>query len=210
MKLLVATTNPGKISELRSMIERAQVGVEAVGLSDVGDFTEVVEDGESFAENARKKAVGYSKQSGLWTVADDSGLVVDALDGKPGVKSARFSGEKSDDRSLIDHKNIAKVLELMKDVPFEKRTARFVCSLCLADGDKVLLETNGICEGIITEAEKGENGFGYDPVMYIPGHGKTMGEMSAEEKNSISHRGKALRRLADKLAVIMDEDTGSW
>ncbi len=203
MKLLVATTNPGKIAELRGMLEEADIGIEAAGLGDLNEFNEVEEDGESFAENARKKAVGYSNQSGLLTVADDSGLVIDALGGRPGVKSARFSGEKSNDRSLIDHKNIAKVLELMEGVPSEKRTARFVCSLCLADGEKVLLETNGICEGIITEKEKGENGFGYDPVMYIPELGKTMGELCAEEKNSISHRGKALRNLIGKLNGII-------
>ncbi len=203
MKLLVATTNPGKIAELRGMLEEADIGIEAAGLGDLNEFNEVEEDGESFAENARKKAVGYSNQSGLLTVADDSGLVIDALGGRPGVKSARFSGEKSNDRSLIDHKNIAKVLELMEGVPSEKRTARFVCSLCLADGEKVLLETNGICEGIITEKEKGENGFGYDPVMYIPELGKTMGELCAEEKNSISHRGRALRNLIGKLNGII-------
>ena len=145
-KILVATTNPGKIAELRAMLD---LDIEWLGLSDFGDIDEIEEDGATFAENACKKALGYAKAAGLWTIADDSGLVVDALGGAPGVKSARFSGEKDNDRTLLDHKNMAKVLKLLEDVSKEKRTARFVCHLCLASPEKILIETEGTLEGLI-------------------------------------------------------------
>ena len=128
-RILVASTNPGKLAEIREMLGG---DVEWVGLADFPNINEIKEDGKTFAENARKKALGYAKQTGLWTIADDSGLVVDALGGEPGVKSARFSGAKEKDRKLLDHKNMAKVLKLLEEVPKEKRKARFVCCLCLA------------------------------------------------------------------------------
>lgn len=153
----------------------------------------------------RKKATGYAKATGLWTIADDSGLVVDALGGAPGVKSARFSGDKLQyaDRTLIDHRNIAKVLELLNGVPGEKRTARFVCCLCLASPEKVLIETEGILEGLIAEKEIGKNGFGYDPVFFVPHLNKTIGELTAEEKNALSHRGNAIRKLRPLLDELL-------
>ncbi len=193
-KILVATTNPGKIAELRAMLD---FDVEWLGMSDLGDIAEIKEDGSTFAENARKKALGYAKATGLWTIADDSGLVVDALGGEPGVKSARFSGEKTinDDGTLIDHRNIAKVLELLKDVPQEKRTARFVCSLCLANPEEILIETEGMLEGLITNREIGKNGFGYDPIFFVPHLNKTVAQLTAEKKNVISHRGNAIRKF---------------
>ncbi len=193
-KILVATTNPGKIAELRAMLD---FDVEWLGMSDLGDIAEIKEDGSTFAENARKKALGYAKATGLWTIADDSGLVVDALGGEPGVKSARFSGEKTinDDGTLIDHRNIAKVLELLKDVPQEKRTARFVCSLCLASPEEILIETEGMLEGLITNREIGKNGFGYDPIFFVPHLNKTVAQLTAEKKNVISHRGNAIRKF---------------
>jgi len=180
--------------------------VEWVGLSDFPGIGEIEEDGATFAENARKKALGYAKATGLWTIADDSGLVVDALGGGPGVKSARFSGEKleGEDRTLIDHRNIAKVLELLKDVPKEKRTARFVCCLCLASAKEILLETTGKVEGVITDREIGSNGFGYDPIVFVPGLGKTVAQMTSEEKNAISHRGNAIRKLKPLLAAVLE------
>lgn len=200
--ILVASTNPGKMGELRGMLD---ADVEWVGLSDFADVAEVEEDGATFAENARKKAVGYAKATGLWTIADDSGLVVDALGGEPGVRSARFSGEKleGEDRGLIDHRNIAKVLELLDGVPKEKRTARFVCCLCLASAKEVLLETTGKVEGVITDREIGSNGFGYDPIVYVPDLDKTVAQMTAEEKNSISHRGNAIRKLKPLLDELL-------
>ncbi len=201
-KILVATTNPGKIAELRAMLD---FDVEWLGMSDLGDIAEIKEDGSTFAENARKKAVGYAKATGLWTIADDSGLVVDALGGEPGVKSARFSGEKTinDDGTLIDHRNIAKVLELLKDVPDEKRTARFVCSLCLASPEEILIETEGMLEGLITNREIGKNGFGYDPIFFVPHLNKTVAQLTPEEKNAISHRGNAIRKLKPLLKALI-------
>jgi XTP/dITP diphosphohydrolase len=208
-EILIATTNPGKMAELSAMLD---LNIAWKSLADFPNLDEVVEDGDTFAENARKKALGYAKQTSLWTVADDSGLVVDALDGAPGVKSARFSGAKDDNRTLIDHKNIAKVLELLKGVPAEKRTARFVCCLCLACPEpvegaspgKVLIETEGKLEGVITEKEIGTKGFGYDPVVFIPSLNKTVAQLTAEEKNSISHRGNAIRNLKPLLKDVLN------
>ncbi|MBN2020726.1 MAG: XTP/dITP diphosphatase [Sedimentisphaerales bacterium] len=191
-KILVASTNPGKLKELREMLAG---DIEWVGLSDFPNVPEVKEDGKTFAENARKKALGYAKATGLWTLADDSGLVVDALGGQPGVKSARFSGDKEAERGLLDHKNMAKVLNLLEGVPKDKRTARFVCCLCLAGPEKVLIETQGELEGIINEQQAGENGFGYDPVLFLPKLNKTVAQLTNTEKNAISHRGNAIRKF---------------
>ena len=172
-------------------------------LADFPDTAEVKEDGATFIENARKKASGYAGATGLWTVADDSGLVIDELNGAPGIESARFSGEKSADRILIDHKNIAKVLKLLKGIPPEKRTARFVCSLCLASPDQILIETQGTLEGRITEKEIGNNGFGYDPIFFVPHLKKTVARLTGKEKNAISHRGNAIRKLKPLLAQLL-------
>jgi XTP/dITP diphosphohydrolase len=215
-KILVASTNPGKIGELRAMLD---LDVEWVGLSDFPNLNEVKEDGETFAENARKKAIGYAKQTGLWTVADDSGLIIDALGGQPGVKSARFSGTKNNDRKQIDHENIAKVLKLLQSIPQKKRTARFVCCLCLASPpdepasktagkrraspEKVLIETEGKLEGVIAEKEMGTNGFGYDPIFFVPKLNKTVAQLTREEKNAISHRGSAIRKLKPLLNKLL-------
>lgn len=196
-KIFVATGNPGKIAELSGMLD---IGVELVGLVDFCDIKKVKEDGVTFAENARKKALGYAKQTGIWTIADDSGLVVDALDGEPGVRSARYSGEYSDDnRDLLDRKNMAKVLKLLEGVPWEKRTARFICSLCLASAEEVLVETEGRLEGVIAEKQTGENGFGYDPIFFVPELNKTTAQLSREQKNEISHRGRAIKKLKPEL-----------
>ncbi|MHC4310034.1 MAG: XTP/dITP diphosphatase [Planctomycetota bacterium] len=200
--ILVATTNPGKAAELKAMLD---LDVNWLALADFQDVPEVEEDGTTFIENASKKALGYAKETNLWTIADDSGLVIDALDGAPGIESARFSGEKSADRTLIDHKNIAKVLELLKGVPTEKRTARFVCSLCLASPEEVLIQTQGTLEGLITEKEIGENGFGYDPVFFVPNLDKTVAQLTREEKNTISHRGNAIRKLKTLLAQLLKD-----
>ena len=192
MKILVATTNPGKMKELSAMLN---ADVEWLSLADFPNIIEVEEDGKTFAENARKKALGYAKQTGLWTIADDSGLMVDALDGAPGVNSARFSGAKENNRALLDHKNMAKLLGLLENVPDENRTARFVCSICLAIPGKVLIETQGFLEGVIGRTEKGSNGFGYDPLFVVPASSKTVAQLSNEEKNLISHRANAIRNF---------------
>ena len=197
-KILVATTNPGKVREIHELLGEE---IELLSLKDFTQIEEIEEDGITFEENARKKAVGYANATGCWTIADDSGLVVDALNGAPGVKSARFSGEKlkNEERSLIDHRNIKKVLELMKDVPEEKRTARFICCICLASPEKILVETKGILEGIIIKKEIGTNGFGYDPIFFVPFLNKTVAQLNQPEKNLISHRGKAIKELILKL-----------
>jgi len=223
-KILVASTNPGKIAELRVMLDD---DVEWVGLADFPNVAEIKEDGQTFAENARKKAMGYAKATGIWTIADDSGLSVDALGGLPGVTSARFSGferlttggEKEKNRTLLDHKNMTKVLKLLESVPKEKRTARFVCCLCLASPPdeparktagkrraspkKILIETKGTLEGFIAEKEVGEGGFGYDPIFFVPHLNKTIAQLTREEKNAISHRGNAIRKLKPLLDELL-------
>jgi XTP/dITP diphosphohydrolase len=201
-EILIATGNPGKIAEIGAMLDAE---VRWLGLSDLLPMAEIAEDGMTFAENARKKAAGYAKATGLWTLADDSGLVVDALGGAPGIKTARFSGEKPKgaDRTLIDHRNIAKTLELLKGVPKEKRTARFVCCLCLASPERILTETEGILEGLITYREIGRNGFGYDPIFFVPHLNKTVAQLTSEEKNAISHRGNAIRKLKPLLDELL-------
>jgi XTP/dITP diphosphohydrolase len=200
--ILVATTNPGKVRELRALLG-AQV--EWKSLADFPGIVEVKEDGAAFAENARKKALGYAQATGLWTLADDSGLVVDALGGAPGVNSARFSGDRPQeaDRKLLDRRNMEKLLMLLKDVPAEKRTARFVCCLCLASPENVLLETRGTLEGRIAAEPAGAGGFGYDPVFLVPQLGKTVAQLGEEEKNAISHRGNAMRALKPLLIELL-------
>lgn len=199
-RILIASTNAGKIAELRVMLD---ADVEWVMLGDFPNIPEIKEDGQAFAENARKKALGYAKATDIWTIADDSGLSVDALGGLPGVTSARFSGEKEKNRQLLDHKNMVKVLKLLEGIPAEKRTARFVCCLCLASPEKILIETEGRLEGFIAEKEMGENGFGYDPIFFVPKLGKTVAQLSREEKNAISHRGNAIRKLKPMLDELL-------
>jgi XTP/dITP diphosphohydrolase len=199
-KILVASTNPGKIAELSAMLGD---DVEWASLADFPNIPEIEEDGQSFAENARKKALEYAKITGLWTIADDSGLVVDALNGAPGIKSSRFSGTKEKNRKLLDHKNMAKVLRLLEGVPREKRTARFICCLCLASCEKILIETEGRLEGFIAEKEMGESGFGYDPIFFVPQLGRTVAQLSRKGKNAISHRGNAIRELKPQLNKLL-------
>jgi XTP/dITP diphosphohydrolase len=198
--ILVATTNPGKVKELSAMLD---IQCEWKYLRDFEGIIEVVEDGRAFSENASKKALEYAKQTGLWTIADDSGLMVDALDGEPGINSARFSGEKNSDKSLIDNKNIEKVLQLMENVPDNKRTARFICSLALASPEKILAETQGILSGQITRNKIGQNGFGYDPVFWVTEKNKTVAQMIDDEKNAISHRGVAIKKIKAMISKLI-------
>jgi len=199
-RILIATTNPGKIAELKAMLDPQ------IAWAQLGDFPAidtVAEDGATFAENARKKALCYAKAAGMWTIADDSGLVVDALGGEPGVRSCRFSGSRNpgEPRQRHDHRNMEKVLKLLEGVPAEKRTARFVCRLCLAGPAAVLAETEGTLEGVIAERPSGAGGFGYDPIMYLPRLGMTVAQLAPQRKNAVSHRGQAIRKLA---AVLND------
>ena len=207
-KILVATTNAGKIAEFKAMLDS---NVEWLSLADFSGIGEVIEDGKTFAENAHKKAIEYAKATNCWTIADDSGLVIDALGGAPGVKSARFSGAMEKNGTLLDHKNMQKVLTLLKNVPKEKRTAKFVCCLCLASpesfdsaqGGKILIEVKGEMNGLIAAEPIGENGFGYDPIFFIPELNKTAAQLTAEEKNAISHRGQAIRKLKPQLEKLL-------
>jgi len=200
--ILVATTNPGKVRELRSMLD---LDVAFKTLADFPGIEEVVEDGATFAENARKKATEYARATGLWTLADDSGLVVDALDGAPGVHSARYCGDvpAGTDRKVIDRMNVAKLLEALQGVPQDQRAARFVCFLCLASPDRVQIETEGKVEGRIIDEPAGTGGFGYDPVMFLPELGKTVAQLSDAEKNALSHRGNAIRALIPRLKKVI-------
>ena len=174
--------------------------VELAGLDAFGEFEKFTETGMTFAQNARLKANHYSRLLNCWVIADDSGLEVDALDGAPGVQSARFAAVEGAQR---DRANNEKLLELLKDVPPAQRTARFRCCLWMAKGDKILIEVAGIFQGSITDTPTGSNGFGYDPIFYVPDKDKTVAQMTKEEKNAISHRGRALRKLLVELSPFL-------
>mgnify|MGYP000909583002 CR=1 FL=1 len=203
LKILVATTNPGKMSELAALLGELADCVNWKTLADFSDLPAVVEDGSTFACNARKKALGYAAAAGLLTIADDSGLVIDALNGLPGVHSARFADPtgRNTDRSQIDRQNNQKVLNLMTDVSDSSRTARFVCYLCLADEKEILVQAEGTLEGVITRRPIGDNGFGYDPIFEIPSLKKTVAQLDADQKNRISHRANA----AEKFKILFHE-----
>jgi XTP/dITP diphosphohydrolase len=168
-----------------------------LSLSEVPGIPEVVEDGETFEENALKKARVMAYSTGIVTLADDSGLCVDALDGRPGVHSARYAGDNAS-----DEEKYLRVLEEMEGVPDSGRSARFVCALALVapDGDEKLFR--GVCEGRITREPRGSSGFGYDPIFYFEEAGCTFAEMDRESKNRVSHRGRALRQFADFLRKL--------
>jgi XTP/dITP diphosphohydrolase len=186
--VIAATRNKGKAREIREALKG--LGLRILTLSDFSDVPEIEEDGKSFIENALKKARFYSKYFGKLTIADDSGLEVDRLKGLPGIHSARYSGEKASSQE-----NNRKLLNAVKGVPFSKRGARFkgILAMVSPDGREVIKE--GSCRGKIGFKEKGKRGFGYDPLFLLPKYGKTMAELSLEEKNKISHRGKALRKI---------------
>jgi XTP/dITP diphosphohydrolase len=205
--VLVATGNPGKLREITRVLEDLDVRV--TGLEDRPDIPEPEETGETFAENARAKALYYAEKTGQWCLADDSGLVVDAIDGQPGVLSARFAIDRCEPpltRDRIDRANNDKLLEMLTYVEDEDRTARFVCCLALAEPGSVLLETSGIIEGRIGHEPAGKNGFGYDPLFLVPELNVTTAQLPSDEKNRISHRGKAVREFAEKLRGLLGED----
>ncbi|HOI44272.1 MAG TPA: RdgB/HAM1 family non-canonical purine NTP pyrophosphatase [Candidatus Aminicenantes bacterium] len=188
-KLLLATKNQGKIREIQDALER--LPAEVVGLDDVLPGLDFEETGRTFVENARAKSLFYSGMSGLLTLAEDSGLEVDALGGAPGVYSARFSSPRP-----TDPKNNRKLLRLMESVPPEKRSARFVCCMVLSRGGTVIKEICSHVNGSIVFDPRGENGFGYDPLFYYAPFKRTFAEIDPSEKNRVSHRGKALKRLS--------------
>lgn len=192
MKYIIATHNMKKRNELARILE--PLGVEVLTAEQAGvELTDVEETGTTFEENARLKSESGCKETGMPCIGDDSGLVVDALDGAPGVYSARYAGDHGNDPA-----NIALLLENMKDVPDEKRTARFMCTVCCTYPDGSEIVVNGTCEGKIGYEPKGDGGFGYDPVFMVGD--KSFAELTAEEKDKISHRGNALKALADVLA----------
>ena len=190
--LLVATTNPGKLREIRALMSDAPVHL--IGLSDIPPIAEPEETGSTFEENARLKATYYAAQSGLWTVAEDSGLVVDALGGEPGVFSARFLRP---DASYGER--FAEIFRRLNAQPNQSRTARFVAALASADRDHVVYETTGVVEGEIADATKGSGGFGYDPIFFYPPYGSTLAEVSEPEKIAVAHRGVAFRKFSEWL-----------
>ena len=192
MKLLVATRNKGKIAEFRQML--AGKGVSIDDLSSHDDGFEPEETGRTFRANACLKAAAYATMYGTWAVADDSGLAVDALDGRPGVYSARFAAING--AGAGDAANNAHLLRLMADVPANDRTARFVCVLALSDPQgRIVLTADGVVEGRLLHEARGDNGFGYDPLFFVPTLGRTTAELAPAEKHAISHRGQAMRRL---------------
>lgn len=194
--LLIATRNAKKQRELEELL--APLGWMVKTLNDFPDSPDVVEDGDTFMANAEKKAIAASLHSGLLTLADDSGLAVDALDGRPGVYSARYArGEDS-----TDEENLHKVLEEMTGVSDEKRTARFVCAAALANGSEIVFGTEQAVEGVLTNEPKGNGGFGYDPIFFYPPFGRTFAESPIEDKHSVSHRGQALARVIEYLKTL--------
>ena len=197
--LIVATRNKGKMREVREALKG--LGLRIRALSDFRDVPEVEEDGETFVENALKKARYYSKYFGKITLADDSGLEVDSLNGLPGIHSARYAGEK-----VSTQENNEKLLTKMNGFPPSKRGARFRCVIAVVSPDGRELLAEGSCRGKIGLKEKGRKGFGYDPLFILPNYGKTMAQLPLEEKNRISHRGKALKKIRRMLLSFLDRD----
>jgi XTP/dITP diphosphohydrolase len=196
-KLLVATKNLGKVQEFAEML--ADVDVAFANLADVDVTFDVEETGTTFQENAILKAEAYAKATGMITIADDSGLVVDALDGAPGVYTARYGGA-----GLTAVQRYQHLLSNIADVPWAQRSARFCCYIVVVDRNgRLLAEAEGICEGMIAESAAGEGGFGYDPVFYLSDYQKTMAELPAATKHQISHRGRALQQLVPQIKQIL-------
>ncbi|MBI3600965.1 MAG: non-canonical purine NTP pyrophosphatase [Nitrospinae bacterium] len=222
MEIVVATKNKGKIKEIQEVLEGLNIRV--LSPDDLGLEIDVEEDGKTYIENAVKKAVEVTKRARKIALADDSGLEIDALNGRPGINSSRFAGDDADDRE----RNL-KILEMMKDVPHEKRGARFKCVIAVAtpplnppltspfsppseggEGEVVkggaggVYTCEGVCEGEIAEEIRGDKGFGYDPIFIVSEYGKTFGELGAEIKNKISHRAKAMEKAVEVLMSLED------
>jgi XTP/dITP diphosphohydrolase len=188
MDVILATQNAGKVKELGSQL--AKFGVTVHSLLTLEDDVHIDETGQTFKENAIIKAEFVSRKYNKVVFADDSGLSVDALNGRPGVYSARYAGENASDQE-----NINKLIRELEGISFDDRTATFHCALAIATPNQETVVFHGKCEGFITETQQGEGGFGYDPVFYVPRFKRTMAELTSDEKNSISHRGNALHQL---------------
>lgn len=202
MRLLLATSNRNKVLEMERALENT--GWQVMMLSDLGDMPEVEEDGTTFEDNARKKARSAAERAKTWTLAEDSGLEVDALGGEPGVKSARYAGEGASDADRI-----RKVLDRLVAVPEERRTARFRCVMCLVNpaGDETCFD--GRCEGSIAHDACGSAGFGYDPIFVPEGYDRTFAELGLGVKGRISHRARAMERVIGFLRSQADPDEHS-
>lgn len=190
--VIIASGNKGKLKEFQTLMEGLDVEVKS--LKDFPEIGDIEENGQSFAENAYIKAKAVFDATGCMAIADDSGLEVDALGGAPGIYSARYAGEEKDDEA-----NNQKLLEALEDIEDEKRGAQFHCAIVAIDKDGNRYDAEGIVRGRILRAARGDNGFGYDPLFYVEDYGKTTAELSMEEKNSISHRGQAVRAIVATL-----------
>ena len=198
-KIVFATGNKGKVKEIQMIL--ADLGVEVTTMKDEGIYVDVEENGVTYEENAMIKAREVAKYTDAIVMADDSGLEIDYLNKEPGIYSARYMGEDTSYR--IKNSNL---INRLTDVPDEQRTARFVCAIAAFLPDGKELTTRGIIEGRIGYEEKGENGFGYDPIFYVPEFGKTTAELTEEEKNKVSHRGRALEIMKEELKKYADTD----
>ncbi len=195
-KLLVATRNRGKVREYEQLLAGLRADITYLDAEGIED--EVTETGSTFGDNAVQKARAYARLSGLLTLADDSGLEVDALGGEPGVHSARYAGP-----GATDEQRFRLLIKKIEGVTWEERTARFRCVIAVAEPDGETHTAEGVCEGVIALAPQGEHGFGYDPVFYLPEHGKTMAQLPPEVKNRVSHRAGAARGIRPILARLL-------
>ncbi|MDR4948780.1 XTP/dITP diphosphatase [Neobacillus cucumis] len=196
-EVIIATKNPGKAREFEHIF--AARGIKVRTLLDFPDIPEIEETGNTFEENAILKAESVSHTLNKMVISDDSGLIVDALEGRPGIYSARYAGEQKNDQNNID-----KVLSELQGVPEEKRTARFYCALAIAIPGQETRTVSGTCEGRILTERRGTHGFGYDPVFYLPEKDQSMAELSSDEKNKLSHRANALKKLDAVLDTILE------
>lgn len=192
MRIVIATGNKDKVREINEILKGTDF--EAISMKEAGVKLDIVEDGTTFEENAMIKAQSVFDVLGGYVIADDSGICIDALDGRPGIYSARFCGENS-----TYEEKFAKIFEMLKDVPEDKRTAQFVCAIAVIRPDGSKFTVRGEVRGVLVEEPRGDNGFGYDPIFYVPEYNMTTAQMDPELKNSISHRGKALRAMVEKL-----------
>jgi XTP/dITP diphosphohydrolase len=197
LRLLIASANKGKVAEYRALLDG--LDCELLSLTHVGLDGDVPETGTTFEENARIKAVEYAARSRLLTLADDSGLEVEALGGEPGIRSARYAGEKA-----TDSQRVAYLLEKLEGVPSERRSARFVCVIAIATPEGDVTFCRGECPGTIVTQPRGDRGFGYDPAFLLPDMGVTMAELPPEVKNRLSHRGRAAAIARDVLGRFID------
>lgn len=191
-RLIAATRNKGKVKEIKEILKNMPFDV--ISMEEAGIFDDIGETGATFEENALIKARAVSELSGEMAAGDDSGLEVEYLNGAPGIYTSRFAGENASDMDKIN-----KLLGLLKGAPFEKRKARFVCAIAVAFPDGRHFTVKGTCEGYINEGPVGENGFGYDPIFFVPEYNKTTAQMENEQKNTISHRGRALAKMLQEL-----------